>query len=87
MRIFLIAPEIIDTHTRRFLQMLLDAGYIVTCIAKDNPKPEGEERFTFIKYPEVYFSKWIRPQKLRRVLIEWGITLRLRSIWRHGMCQ
>lgn len=82
MRILLIAPEIIDTHTRRFLQILLDAGYTVTCIAKDNPKPEGEEYFTFIKYPEVYFSKWIRPQKLRRVLIEWGIALRLRSIWR-----
>jgi glycosyltransferase involved in cell wall biosynthesis len=79
----LIAPEIIDTHTRRFLQMLLDAGYIVTCIAKDNPMPEGHERFSYIKYPNIYISKRIRPQRFRRALAEWGIALRLRYIWQH----
>ncbi|MBW8011282.1 MAG: glycosyltransferase family 4 protein [Chloroflexi bacterium] len=81
MRIMLIAPEMIDTHTRRFIEMLLGARYIVICVSIDNPKPEGDERFTFIKYPEVYFSKRIKPKILRRALTEWGKAFRLRQIW------
>lgn len=81
MRIMLLAPEMIDTHTQRFIEMLLGAGYFVTCVAKDNPKPEGAERFTFINSPEVYLPKWVRPQRLRRALTEWGIALHLRYIW------
>lgn len=81
MHIMLLAPEILDTHTRRFLQMLLDGGYVVTCVAKDNPMPEGRERFSYIKYPNIYISKRIIIQRLRRVLTEWGIALCLRHIW------
>lgn len=82
MHVMLIAPEILDTHTKRFLQMLLGNGYIVTCVGKDNPIPEGNERFSYIKYPDVYISRRLRPQKLRRTLTEWVIALRLRRIWR-----
>lgn len=74
MHILLIAPEMIDTHTRRFIEMLLGAGYMVTCVGKENPKLEGDKRYAFIQYPGFYVSKRIFPQRLRRTLRDWGIA-------------
>lgn len=81
MHILLIAPEMIDTHTRRFIEMLLGAGYMVTCVGKENPKLEGDKRYAFIQYPGFYVSKRIFPQRLRRTLRDWGIAIRLKLIY------
>jgi len=39
--IMLIAAEIMDMHTIRFVEMLLQAGYAVTLMARENPFPEA----------------------------------------------
>jgi len=81
MHILLIIPQLIDTHTHRFLQMLLNAGYKVTCVGKENPKPDGDIRYAFIQYPELYITKRIFSQRLRRTVRDWGIAVRLRLIY------
>jgi len=53
LHILLAAPGV-SVHSQRFLQMLLDAGHIVTFVDSHNPKPEGAERYAFVTYPGMF---------------------------------
>lgn len=78
----LFPPEVIDTHTRRLIELLLYYDYEVVCVSRENPKPDGTLKFQFIKYPEIYFFKrkifWKFGHKLR----DWAVALKLYLIWK-----
>jgi glycosyltransferase involved in cell wall biosynthesis len=80
MHVMLLAPGI-SIHSQRFLQMLLDAGHIVTLIDIQNPKPEGAERYTFIPYPSMLGLDRFRHLNKTR-LIDWISAVQLRLIWK-----
>jgi len=80
LRILLLAPGI-SIHSQRFLQMLLDAGYRVTLVDTDNPKPEGAERYIFIPYPHIGRLQRSRLRGAYR-LGNWLKLIQLRRIWK-----
>lgn len=77
MKILLIAPSSAE-HSRRFLDMLLDAGHSVWYVDRNNPKPDGAERFTYLDYPRNLWLKWRFP---RKVFLSLVTIFSLRKIW------
>ncbi len=82
MKIMLLPPEVIDTHTRRLIDLLLHYDYEVICVSNKNPKPEGALKFRFIKYPKIYFFKRKIFWKFSHKLTDWAIGLKLYIIWK-----
>lgn len=80
--ILLIASELMDMHTSRLAGMLLEAGYAVTLVARENPFSRARERFAFYKYPAWKLPSWLRPYRLREFFKDWLPAQRLRFIWR-----
>lgn len=58
MHIMLLAPGS-ATHSRRLLQLFLDAGHKITYVDKIDPKPEGDELYTYVKYSSQSGLKWL----------------------------
>jgi glycosyltransferase involved in cell wall biosynthesis len=80
MRIMLLGPPMIDTHTQRFVQMLLDAGHTVFFLSKDRTGLAESEKLIFIEFLEILIP-WTRPYRFMKMLRIWRETLRLRIIW------
>ena len=81
MRILLIAPEMMDMHTKRLVQTLFHAGHNVTLVTKDDPLSEKEPRYSYIQYPQIHLPSWVWPFRLRRFILDWLHALFLRYAW------
>ena len=81
MRILLITSEVMDMHTERLVQMLLNAQYQVILLARDNPLTMGNENFRFLRYRPFHLSDWFRPYRLRKLLIERVNAMYLWFVW------
>jgi glycosyltransferase involved in cell wall biosynthesis len=77
--ILLLAPGF-SIHSQRFLQMLLDAGHIVTFVDTHNPKPDGAEHYKFIPYPGIFGLECFRYLN-KRLFKDWLTAIQLRLIW------
>jgi glycosyltransferase involved in cell wall biosynthesis len=81
MRILLIAPETLDMHTKRLIQMLLNARYEITFVAPVDPFPTKNTQYEFIKYPQFHLPGWFRPYRLKHPLVEFIYILFFRYLW------
>lgn len=81
MRILLVAPETIDMHTKRLVQMLFCAGHSVTLVARENPLSVNDARYIYLQYPQFYLPAWFRPFRLRRLIMDCFYVLFLRYAW------
>lgn len=77
----LLTPDLIDEHTRRFIEMLLSEGYSVTCVGKQNPKPEEQTNYSYVKYPDFRLLQSLKFYRLRQFFTDLINTLFLRLIW------
>lgn len=77
----LLAPEFIDMHTKRYIDALLGKGLDVCCVSRQDPKPEGHPRYTYIKFPLVYFTMFRSVNTIKQFLIDISTAILLRQIW------
>jgi glycosyltransferase involved in cell wall biosynthesis len=79
--VLIIAAEMMDMHTSRLVEALLQSGCAVTLVARENPYPGGGNNYNFYPYPDFHIPNWFRPIRFRPFLDIWIPALLLRRIW------